>query len=230
MILLGTIANAMAILIGSLLGRRFKHMKESMSQTVMQGIGLVIIVIGITMALKTDRLFLVLVAIVLGAVIGSWLRIEERLEIWSKEIESRFGEKNEFATSFVTGVLVFCVGPMAILGSLDSGLRNQHDILFTKALLDGFTAMIFSSTLGVGVLFSAIPVFLYQGLMTICSSWITQFISQSQLDLIILQMTSVGGILIIAIGCNLLKITSIRVANLLPALPIVIIATPFISY
>jgi uncharacterized membrane protein YqgA involved in biofilm formation len=182
------------------------------------------------MSLKTDKMLLVLISIVLGGAIGSLLRIEERLENWSKKLEERFGEANQFANSFVTGVLVFCVGPMAVLGGIDSGLRDNHDILFTKSMLDGLTSIIFSSTLGIGVLFSAIPVFLYQGLIAIFASYITHFFSQATLNLIILQLTAVGGVLILAIGCNLIRITTIKVANLLPALPIAVLIAPFIHY
>ncbi|TCS95494.1 DUF554 domain-containing protein [Hazenella coriacea] len=227
--LLGTIVNAVAIIIGALLGIIFKKMSDQMNQTMMSGIGLVTIVIGLSMALKSNNLFLVLLSIVLGGVVGTLLQMEEHLEKWSQRLERKFGHNNQFASSFVTGVLVFCVGPMAILGGLDSGLRGQHDILFTKSLLDGVTATIFSSALGIGVLFSAIPVFLYQGLITILATWITQFIDQAMLDLVIQQMTATGGVLILAIGCNLLGITKIKVANLLPALPLVVIGAPYIQ-
>ncbi|MBH8591155.1 DUF554 domain-containing protein [Paenactinomyces guangxiensis] len=228
--LLGTIVNAIAICIGAFIGRWLRRMEEKMNQTVMQGIALVIVIIGMTMALETDQILLVLLSIVLGGVIGSLLKIEERLEYWSKMLEQKFGGESQFANSFVAGMLVFCVGPMAILGGLDSGLRNHHDILFTKSILDGFIAAIFSSTLGIGVIFSAIPVFLYQGLIALSASWITQFFSQAALDQMIQQITAVGGILIIAIGCNLLRITSIPVANLLPALLLAAIGAPFIQY
>lgn len=226
---LGTLVNVVAIIIGALLGVILKKMPDRINQSMMNGIGLVTIVIGMSMALESNSLFLVLLSIVIGGVIGTLLKIEERLEKWSQRLEQRFGEKNQFANSFVTGVLVFCVGPMAILGGLDSGVRGQHDILFTKSLLDGVTAIIFSSTLGIGVLFSAIPVLLYQGLITFSATWITQLLSQSVLDLMIQQLTATGGVLILAIGSNLLGVTKIKVANLLPALLVVILGAPYIQ-
>lgn len=228
--LLGAGVNAIAILFGALVGRWMKGMKDHVSHTILQAIGLVIILIGAMMAFKTDKLFLVLISLVIGGAIGSILQIQDRLEGWSQKLEKHLGEGNQLASSFMTAVLVFCVGPMAILGGLDSGLRGSHNIYFTKSLLDGITAMIFSTTLGVGVLFSFIPVFLYEAFITVGSSWIVQFIPDQLLQLMITQMTAVGGIMIVAIGLNLLNILKIKVADFLPALFIVLILAPYIEY
>jgi uncharacterized protein len=184
----------------------------------MQGIGLVVVLIGLSMALKTEKLLSVLISMALGGAIGSGLRLEDRLNRWSENLEQKMGGRGNLSTGFVTGALVFCVGPMAILGSLDSGLRHDHDILVTKAMLDGFASIVFSSTLGWGVLLSAVPVFLYQGAMTLSASWITQWISGGMLNVVIQQVTATGGLLILAIGTNLLEMTKIRVADFLPAL------------
>ncbi|WP_044640418.1 DUF554 domain-containing protein [Risungbinella massiliensis] len=228
--LLGAIINGLAIIIGSLIGKGIKKMSESTINSIMQGVALVVIVMGIGMTLKSDRILLMLISLVVGGILGSLLRIQKRLEDWSQSIEKRLKSKGEFANSFVTGILVFIIGPMAILGGLSSGLENNHQILFTKSLLDGFTSIIFTSTLGIGVLFSAIPVFLYEGLISIGASWITQGIEPKLLETIIQQLTAVGGLLVIAIGLNILKIIQIPVANYLPSLLLAVALAPYLVY
>ena len=220
MALLGTLVNVGAIIIGALIGVFLTKMKEEISQTVMQAIGLVVLVIGFSMALQTDNIATLLLALVFGGIIGSWMRLEERLNQFGKWVEQRIGNKSPIALSFVTGTLIFCVGAMAIVGALNSGLQGDHQILYTKSLLDGFTAIIFSATLGIGVIFASVPVLLYQGSIALMAEWITRFLDGPLLDQMILQMTAVGGVLIIGLGINLLHIATIRVADLLPALPL----------
>lgn len=220
MALLGTLVNVGAIIIGALIGVFLTKMKEEISQTVMQAIGLVVLVIGFSMALQTDNIATLLLALVFGGIIGSWMRLEERLNQFGKWVEQRIGNKSPIALSFVTGTLIFCVGAMAIVGALNSGLQGDHQILYTKSLLDGFTAIIFSATLGIGVIFASVPVLLYQGSIALMAEWITRFLDDPLLDQMILQMTAVGGVLITGLGINLLHIATIRVADLLPALPL----------
>lgn len=119
---------------------------------------------------------------------------------------------------------------MAVLGSLDSGLRNNHEVLFMKAMLDGFSAIIFASTLGIGVIFSAVPVFLYQGMIALLSTSIYSVVSETMLNAILVEVTAVGGLMIIAIGLNVLEIKQIRVANMMPALVIAAVGVPFIDW
>ncbi|CCQ96445.1 putative membrane protein, Na+ channel or pump [[Clostridium] ultunense Esp] len=220
MILMGTIVNTAAIIIGSLAGWLFRGVREDIGKTVMQGIGLAVILLGLSMGLETKQFLLLIVSLVLGGMIGEWLNIEEGLLRLGNWVERRFtsGGNGKVATAFVTATLVYTIGSMAILGSLESGLKNDHQILYTKAMLDGFSSIIFTSTLGIGVIFSAIPVFLYQGIITVAASWISQYIAPTLLQQMIQEITAVGGLLIVGIGINLLEIAKIRVANLLPAI------------
>ncbi len=217
---MGTIVNTAAIIIGSLAGWLFRGVREDIGKTVMQGIGLAVILLGLSMGLETKQFLLLIVSLVLGGMIGEWLKIEEGLIRLGNWVERRFtsGGNGKVATAFVTATLVYTIGSMAILGSLESGLKNDHQILYTKAMLDGFSSIIFTSTLGIGVIFSAIPVFLYQGIITVAASWISQYIAPTLLQQMIQEITAVGGLLIVGIGINLLEIAKIRVANLLPAI------------
>ncbi|GED67074.1 membrane protein [Brevibacillus reuszeri] len=232
MILLGTLVNAVAIVAGSLLGCLLTRIPESIRKTVMQGIGLAVIVLGIKMSLGSDNFLLVIISIVVGAIIGELIGIEKGLNRLGHWLEHKIGKGKEggIATGFVTTTLVYCIGAMGVLGAMDSGLRDNHDILYTKALIDGFSAIIFTSTLGIGVLFSAIPVFLYQGLIALLSTQIFNVVSQTMLDAMLVELTAVGGLMIIAIGINVLEIKKINVANMLPALLIAALGVPFMEW
>ncbi|QRG67680.1 DUF554 domain-containing protein [Brevibacillus choshinensis] len=232
MILLGTLVNAAAIIVGALLGRLLSRIPDSIRQTVMQGIGLAVILLGIKMSLGTNNFLLMIVSIVLGAIIGEWIGIEKGLNSLGQWLERKLGGNREgsIATGFVTATLVYCIGAMGVLGAMDSGLRDNHDILYTKALIDGFSAIIFSSTLGIGVLFSAVPVFVYQGIIALLSTQIYNVVSQATLDAMLVELTAVGGLMIIAIGINVLEIKRINVANMLPALVIAALGVPIVGW
>lgn len=226
MVLLGTIANVVAIILGSIFGMFFTNINEKLKETIMQGIALTVVVIGIQMAFSSESIIIVLLSILIGAVIGEFLRLEDVLNRIGHWIGSKFaknGEGNQVAQGFITASLIFAIGAMAILGSLDSGIRHDHGILYTKSILDGFTSLVLATTLGFGVVLSIIPVFLFQGLITLLATKIDQIIPDIILNQVISEMTAVGGILIIAIGLNILNITKIRVTNLLPSLGIVVL-------
>lgn len=225
--MLGTIVNALAIIAGSLLGLIFSRgIPERYKEIIMSGVGLSVILIGIKSALVSDDLMVVIFSVIIGAGIGEFLGIEARLEglgrYFERTIASRSSDTGSFARGFVTASLVFCVGSMAIVGSLESGLTGNHQTLFAKSILDGVTSVIFASTIGIGVMFSSIPVFLYQGAITITAGFMKSFLVPET----IAQMTSVGGLLILSIGLNLLGITKIRIGNLIPGifLPLVYFA------
>ena len=225
--MLGTIVNAIAIICGSLLGLLFrKGIAERYKDIIMSGVGLAVILIGIKSALSSDKLMVVIFSVIIGAVIGEFLRIEQRLEALGTSLErkvsARSSDTGSFARGFVTASLVFCVGSMAIVGSLESGLTGNHQTLFAKSILDGVTSIIFASAMGLGVLFSSVVVIVYQGVITMTAF----FMKNLLVDATISQMTSVGGLLILAIGLNLLQITKIRIGNLLPGifLPLVYFA------
>ncbi len=214
--LLGTIVNAVAIIAGSLLGLLFRGgIPKKFTVTMMQAISLAVLLIGFKMALKTDAILLVIFSLVIGSLMGEFINIESRLERLGKRLETRFSKPGSgIAKGFVVASLVFCVGSMAIVGALESGLTGNHQTLFAKSALDGLFSIIFASSFGIGVLFSSISVFIYQGMITLTSSLMKPFL----IPAVINQMSGVGGILIMAIGINLLEIQKIKVGNMLPAI------------
>jgi len=230
--LLGTLVNTLAIAAGALLGRLLSGIPESIRQTVMQGIALAVIVLGVKMSLDTNNILIMIVSIVLGSIIGELMGIDKNLNRLGQWLEKRMGGNRQgtIATGFVTATLVYCIGAMGVLGSLDSGLRNNHDILYTKSMLDGLSAIIFSSTLGIGVIFSAIPVFLYQGTIALLATQINSLVSPAMLEAILAEVTAVGGLMIIAIGINILELRKINVANMLPALVIAAVSVPLVEW
>lgn len=219
--MLGTIVNAIAIIAGSITGLLFSRgIPEHYKVTVQNGVGLSVILIGVKSALVADNLLVVIISIVIGSLCGEISRIESRLEQLGTYLETRVASKNgnngngTFAKGFVTASLVFCVGSMAIVGSLESGLTGNHQTLFAKSVLDGVTSIIFASTMGLGVIFSAAAVFLYQGAITLTAVFMKGYLVPATVQ----EMTSTGGLLILAIGLNMLGMTRIRVGNMLPAI------------
>ncbi|MCA0972321.1 DUF554 domain-containing protein [Halobacillus litoralis] len=224
MVLLGTLVNGLCIVIGTALGLFFTKIPERFKETVMSGVALAVTLIGLQMAFETENIVIVLISLLSGAIIGEALRLEERLEYIGRWVERKFtkpGSTSTLAQGFITASLIFVIGALAVIGALDSGLRNDHEILITKAIIDGFVSLVLTSTLGIGVIFSVIPVVLYEGSIALFATQINRFIPQDMLDMFIVEMTAAGGLMIVAIGLNMLKLTKIRVANLLPALVMV---------
>lgn len=220
MVLFGTIINALAIVIGSILGLFLTKIHEKYKETIMHGIALTVIVIGLQMAMKANSIIIVLLSILTGAIVGEMLKLEDRLNRLGVIIASKFSKDNAstVAQAFVTASLLYVVGAMAIVGALNSGLRGDHELLLTKSVLDGFTSIVLTTTLGVGVILSVLPVTLFQGGITLLATRIDRVLPDIILEQLILEITAVGGILIMAIGLNLLKVTNIRVVNLIPSL------------
>ena len=215
----GTIINTAAIIMAGLLGLALRRgIPEQMARTMQDGLGILILVIGLQYGFKADSRAIVGLSLALGAVIGEWRQWEAKLERLGEKLQSLTGGQNEqFVRGFVTATMVFCVGAMAILGSLEDGLTHNPQILIVKSMLDGIFSIIFAASMGVGVLFSAIPVFLYQGAITLGASFLEPLMTDPLLN----NVTALGGILIAGIGLNTLGITRIRLANLLPGLFIV---------
>lgn len=213
--MLGTVVNAGAVILGALLGIFVKKgIKESYKDTIMNGIGLSVLLIGIMGGIKANNIILVIASIVIGSIIGEALDIDMRLDNLGLKMEKRFGKgDSNFSKGFVTASLVYCIGAMAIVGSLESGLTGNHETLFAKSILDGITAILFASSLGIGVAFSALPIFIYQGTITLLANIIKDLLTSQAVE----EMSAVGGVLILAIGINLLGIKKIKVANMLPA-------------
>jgi len=228
MVLFGTIINAILIIVGTIIGRLLKNIPENMKQTVMYAIGLAVTVIGLQMGFESGQFLIVIISLVFGAVIGEWIDLDQKLNQFGQWLESKVGKNKKgenisIAQGFVSATLIFVIGSMAVIGSLDSGLRNDHDLLIVKGLIDGFTAIILATTLGIGVLLSAVPVVLYQGTIALFATQISRVIPDDALALYIQEMTATGGIMIVAIGLNMIGLTKIRVANLLPGILVVAI-------
>lgn len=224
MALTGTLVNGLAIILGTLLGLFFRNIPEKFKETVLQAVALAILLMGLDMALQVNYIIFVIIALMVGGMIGEGLKLEEKFnncgEMIAKLIHS--GQMQlKITQGFVTASLIFVVGAMAIIGALDSGLRHDHDLLFIKSILDGFTALVLTTTLGFGVGLSAIPVVLYQGAIALTATLIHQWIPDLLLDEWIIEITSTGGLLIVAIALNMLGLTKIRIANLIPALVVV---------
>jgi len=226
---LGTIVNVAAIIFGSATGLILrKVIAKRITDTVMQGVGLAVIIIGISGALvaafsisgdviSTNHILFMIISLAVGGIIGELIKIEGRLEAFGDFCEKKLttpGEESTFAQGFITATLVFCVGSMAIVGSLEDGINKNSDILFAKSMLDGISSMIFASTMGVGVIFSALTVGIYQGAITVLSVFLAPYLT----DTVITQMSLIGSVLIMSIGFNMMKITKVKVGNLLPAM------------
>ncbi|MED3551822.1 DUF554 domain-containing protein [Cytobacillus praedii] len=220
MFLLGTLVNGLLIIVGTIIGKRLNRIPENMKGTVMYAIGLAVMVLGLQMGLKGENFLIVILSLVFGAVIGEYFALEDKLNALGNWLEKKLGSSDQGSISqgFVTATLIFVIGAMAIIGALDSGIRGDHDVLYTKSIIDGFTALILATTLGIGVLFSAFPVVIYQGLIALFAMQIDRFVPTELMNSFITEMTATGGVMIFAIGLNLAGITKIRVANLLPAI------------
>ena len=216
--MIGTLINAVAIILGTLVGLLLrKGIPQRLQDTVGQGQGLCVILIGLTSAIKTSDITCVIICMVVGSLIGAWVDIEQRLDNLGKAIERKVspaGAEGSVAQGFVTASLVFCVGAMAIVGSMDSGLRGDHSTLIAKSILDGVFAIIFTSSMGWGVGLSALAVLVYQGAIALLAMWIEPLLTAP----IINEMSAVGGLLIMGIGLNMIYDKRIPVGNMLPAI------------
>lgn len=222
MIMQGTAVNAAAIVIGSVVGLKAGHLiPNRVRGTVMAGVGLAVVLIGCQLALKSREPLIIIGCLIGGGIIGELLRIEDRLEALGNWIGDRFQGSGQVAEGFVTASLLFCVGAMAIMGSLQDGLGSPPEILYAKAALDGITSVALASTLGFGVLFSALAVLAYQGAITLSASLAQQLLTPA----VVQEMNAVGGLLILAIGLDLLGMKRLPVGNLLPA---VFLAPPLV--
>ncbi|WP_239253445.1 DUF554 domain-containing protein [Listeria ilorinensis] len=220
MVLFGALVNGIGILVGALLGMRLHKIPERAKDTLMKGMGLCVAVLGVQMAFETQNSLIMILSICIGAALGEFWQLEEKLNQLGHWIERKIGTRSESSISqgFVTATLIFVIGAMGIIGALDSGIRGNHEVLLTKAVMDGFVALLLSTTLGFGVALSAIPVFLYEGAIALFATQIDRLVPDTLMTAMITEITSAGGIMILAIGLNLLALTKIRVANLVPGI------------
>ena len=224
--MIGTLINTVLILVGSGLGLLLrKGIPERLKTTVMLAMGLSVVLIGVSGAIKTADTMCVVVSMAVGSLLGSALDIERHLDDLGKFAERKLGgsgTEGSISKGFVTASLVFCVGAMAIVGAIDSGINGNHTTLITKGIIDGISAIIFTSTLGIGVALSAVAVFVYQGLIALLATWVAPILT----DTVVNEMSAVGGLLIIGIGLNLIYDKHIPVGNMLPAIFMPLIYLP----
>lgn len=214
--MLGTVVNTLAIVVGGAVGLIFKNIiPEEITEALLKALGLAVIAIGIKLSLAGENLTLLIISIIIGTIIGEYINIEGKLDKIGSYIESKMKNKaSNVALGFVTSSLFCCVGSMAVIGSIQSGLTGNHEILFSKALIDGITSISLSVSMGVGVILSGISVFIYQGIITILAGLMQSLLS----DAVVSEMTAIGGVIIMGIGLNFLEIKRIRVGNMLPAI------------
>ncbi len=223
--MIGTIVNSIAIILGCIIGLILKdHFPKKISVILFQGIGLTTLMIGTQMAIQGTDILYIILSLVIGGIIGETIDIEKKLDRMGNHIKNIFKQqkgKERFTEAFITASLLYCVGSMAVMGAIKEGISGNPDILLAKSALDGISSIIFASSLGIGVLFSAIPVFFYQGTITQIAQLVKGWITNDMIN----EMTSVGGILIIGLALGILEIKKIKVANLLPSLLIILLLT-----
>lgn len=210
--------NAAAIVIGAMIGLILPNIPNQMKNTVMHGLALAVILIGLHFALSdTSDILIIIISLVVGGIIGEFLGIEDWFLRGGQflEVRAKSFSNGQMADAFVTATLIFCVGSLAVVGAIQSGLSGNNKTLYAKSLLDFTTAVVFSSTMGIGVSFAAIPVLIYEGIIAAAAYFAGAAINSPP---VIACMTAIGGLLIVAIGLNLLELRKIQVGNLLPAL------------
>jgi len=220
--MMGTLLNVVAIIAGSALGLLFgARLPEALKNTMVSAMGLFTAAIGLKMFLQTSDSLVVASALILGALLGEWWRIEDRIAVFGAWLERRFaggggqGTSSRFVRGFLVASLLYCTGPMAILGSIQDGLTGQFELLAIKSLLDGLISIAFASSLGIGVMFSSVPLLIYQGGITLLAGSLDRVLS----DRMITELSATGGLILVGLALsNLLEIRKVRVGNFLPAL------------
>lgn len=219
----GALVNAAAIILGSAVGMALHgHFPERFRRIVFQGLGLCVLLIGLQMAFTVKNPLILIFSILLGGLLGEALRLDRLFEALGERAKATLRSANpDFTEGLITASLIFCIGAMAIVGSFDEGIRGDATVLYTKSILDGFASVALAATYGSGVLYSFIPVLLYQGGLTVFAGMFQEHFS----PLVISQLTATGGLLIVGIGLTLLDIKRINLSNLLPALLVVVVLT-----
>lgn len=227
--MIGTFLNIATVLIGGTLGLIFgARIPEQLKATVISGMGLFTMAMGLQMFLNTENPLVVLGSLLIGTLLGEWWKIEDGLQNFGKFLEQRFSregddDSNKFVRGFLTASLLFCVGPLTILGSIQDGLTGDYNLLAVKSVLDGFASLAFASTLGIGVMFSTIIILIYQGGISLLAAQLNSIVSPSMMN----ELTATGGVILLGLAfSSLLEIKKIRVGNMLPGLAV----APFIVW
>lgn len=215
-----TVINVVLILLGGAIGLVFRgKISERLTRAITCALGLCVLLIGVDAALETRNTLCVIVCMVIGTLLGEWIDIEEKMDKVGNALKEKVasqGENARFSEGFVSAAVLYCVGAMAINGSLAAGLKGDWSIIVSKGVIDGVTSITFAAAMGVGVLFSVIPLFIYQGGLTLLASVIGPYLS----DALVAEMSAVGGVIIIGIAINMLALGKerVRVGNMLPAI------------
>lgn len=212
----GTLINVGAVILGSLIGIFLnRRLPEKITAIAFQGIGLFTIFLGISMALKTHNYLIMIFSVVIGAISGEILSIEAGMDKFGNYLKKKLGSGNgKFSEGMITAFLIFCMGSMTVLGAIEEGLGGKPNLLLAKSLLDGFASLALASAMGIGVIFSIIPLLIYQGGLTLFASFFGNYFPET----VITELTAVGGIILIGLGIRILEIKQLRVLNMLPAL------------
>lgn len=221
----GTLINVGAVIAGSLVGLMInRRLNPRFTNTVFQAIGLFTVFLGINMAFKTDHILLLIFSLVLGALTGELIRIDRGIESFSDWLKRRLKSGNDrFSEGLITSFLLFCMGSMTILGAIEEGLGDEPNLLLAKSLMDGFSSIALASAMGIGVLFSVVPLLIYQGGITLFA----EYFQEHATDLYINELTAVGGILLLGLGISILDIKKINIVNMLPALIYILVLVYF---
>lgn len=225
--MIGTMVNVGTVILGSAIGLLLKNkLPKKIVSIVFQAIGLFTIVLGVFMSLKGHQFLLIVFSLILGSIVGEWINIDHYMNVFSEKIKKKIKSNNEkFTDGLITAFLLYCMGSMTILGAFDEGLGNGSELLITKSVMDGFSSIALASALGLGVMFSVIPLFLYQGGLTLFAAYLQDVLTQVYID----EITAVGGILLIGLGINILEIKSLRIINMIPALLFIVPLVYFFS-
>lgn len=228
--LTGSYINVVLILVGGTLGLLLrKGLPERVSDAVMKALGLCVLYIGIDGCLEGSNALIAVISMAVGTILGSAVDLDKHINNFASKIEKKFSKKSDGKTNMAQGMvsatLLFCVGAMAVVGSLESGISGDHSTLTTKSVIDGVSSIVLASTLGYGVLLSAVPLFVYQGGITLLAGVVVPFLN----DYTVAQMTCVGSLLIVAIAFNMIGVTKIKVMNSLPAVFLPVILCQFIT-
>lgn len=217
--MIGTLVNTAAVIVGGAIGLLLKkNMPQRITTIYFQAVGLFTLAIGISMVVKMDHILIVVASMALGSLLGEWLNIEAGAEKLSEYLKKKFRiGSDKFSEGLITAFLLFCIGSMTILGTIQEGTGGSTDLLYTKSLMDFFSAILLASAFGFGVIISAIPLFIFQTILTLIAMYAGRFFTPE----IIQGLTSVGGILLIGLGINILEIKKLRIMNMLPALVVV---------
>ncbi len=231
--MLATLINALAIVVGSIVGLLLKKgLSKRFETAIFTATGITTIVIGIQMALKTTHILAFALALIFGGLLGTTIKIEDAVLRLGEKLKNRFArgeESGNFALGFLTASVLYCSGAMAIIGSFKAGTEGDYSILLTKSILDGALSILFASAMGAGVVFSALSVLAYQGLLTLASMWLKPYVT----PLMLAELTGIGGALVLMIGFSLLDIKKLKTGDFLPALVftvLFVLAMPFVTF